>query len=116
MAMVIVTIALFAVAAVFGVINVVRIVVADRAPRATVYIHGAVAAVALVLLLIYSFVHPQAAPMVALILFIVAALGGFLLFGIDLATRKPPKWLGFVHGAVAVTGFIFLLVFAFAGG
>ncbi|MGA2614481.1 MAG: DUF2231 domain-containing protein [Spirochaetia bacterium] len=51
-----------------------------------------------------------------LILFIIAALGGFLLFGIDVATKKPPKWLGFVHGAVAVAGFIFLLVFAFAGG
>lgn len=116
MTMVVVCIVLFAVAAVFGVINVVRIVAADRAPRATVYIHGAFAAVSLVLLVVYSIIHSQAAPMVALILFIIAALGGFLLFGIDVATKKPPKWLGFVHGAVAVAGFIFLLVFAFAGG
>lgn len=115
MAMVFVTIALFALAAVFGVINVVRIVVADRAPRATVYIHGSLAAVALVLLLVYAFLHSQAAPIVALILFVIAALGGFVLFGIDLATKKPPKWFGFVHGAVAVAGFIFLLLFAIAG-
>lgn len=116
MAMVIVCIALFACAAVFGVINVVRIVAADRAPRATVYIHGIFAAAALVLLVIYSIVRAQAAPMVALVLFVIAALGGFLLFGIDVATKKPPKWLGFVHGAVAVTGFVFLLIFALAGG
>ncbi len=116
MAFVIVTIALFAVAAVFGVINVVRIVAADRAPRATVYVHGLFAAAALVLLVIYSVLHSSAAPIVALILFIIAALGGFTLFGIDVATKKPPKWLGFVHGAVAVTGFVFLLVFALAGG
>lgn len=116
MTMVVICIVLFAIAAVFGAINAVRIVAADRAPRATVYIHGAFAAVSLVLLVVYSIIHSQAAPMVALILFIIAALGGFLLFGIDVATKKPPKWLGFVHGAVAVAGFIFLLVFAFAGG
>ncbi len=116
MTLVIITIVLFAIAAVFGAINVTRIVIADRAPRATVYTHGAIAALALVLLIIYSFLHPPAAPLVALILFIVAALGGFVLFGIDLATKRPPKWFGFVHGAVAVAGFIFLLIFAIAGG
>jgi len=116
MAFVIVTIALFAVAAVFGVINVVRIVAADRAPRVTVYVHGLFAAAALVLLVVYSILHSSAAPIVSLILFIIAALGGFTLFGIDVATKKPPKWLGFVHGAVAVAGFVFLLVFALAGG
>jgi hypothetical protein len=116
MTMVFVCIVLFAVAAVFGVINVIRIVAVDRAPRATVYIHGVFAAVSLVLLVIYSIIRSSAAPIVALILFIIAALGGFLLFGIDVATKKPPKWLGFVHGAVAVAGFVLLLVFAFAGG
>ncbi len=115
MVMLIVNLALFAIAAVFGVVNVVRIVAADRAPRATVYIHGLFAAAGLVLVIIYSILNPAAAPIVALILFIVAALGGFLLFGIDVATRKPPKWLGFVHGAVAVAGFVFLLVFAITG-
>ncbi len=107
--MVVVCIALFAVAAVFGVINVIRIVVADRAPRATVYIHGLFAAVSLVLLLVYSLMNTASAPIVALILFIIAALGGFTLFGIDVATKKPPKWLGFVHGAVAVAGFVVLV-------
>jgi hypothetical protein len=116
MTMVIICIALFAVAAVFGLINLVRIMGAGRAPRATVYIHGAVAAVSLVLLVIYSLIRSQAAPMVALVLFIIAALGGFTLFGIDVATQKPPKWLAVVHGVVAVSGFVFLLIFAFMGG
>ncbi len=108
--MVIVCIVLFAVAAVFGVVNVIRIVVAERAPRATVYIHGLFAAVSLVLLLVYSLMNTASAPIVALILFIIAALGGFTLFGIDVATKKPPKWLGFVHGAVAVAGFVVLVI------
>ena len=112
MTLVIVCVVLFAVAAVFGVINLVRVVAAGRAPRATVYIHGAFAAVSLVLLVIYSIINSQAAPIIAVILFVIAALGGFVLFGIDVATKKPPKWLGFVHGAVAVAGFVFLLVFA----
>ncbi|HET6450772.1 MAG TPA: hypothetical protein VFI08_05650 [Spirochaetia bacterium] len=115
MTMVIICIVLFAVAAVFGLINLTRVVGAGRAPRATVYIHGAVAAAALVLLVVYSVLHAQSAPIVALILFIVAALGGFTLFGIDVATQKPPKWLAFVHGVVAVAGFVFLLVAALSG-
>ncbi|HTO23799.1 MAG TPA: hypothetical protein VMQ10_15100, partial [Spirochaetia bacterium] len=73
-------------------------------------------AVSLVLLVVYSIIRSPAAPIVALILFVIAALGGFTLFGIDLATQKPPKWLGVVHGLVAVAGFVFLLVFALAGG
>ncbi len=116
MAMVIVCIALFAVAAVFGLINLVRVLSTGTAPRATVYTHGAVAAVSLVLLVVYSILRSSAAPIVALILFIIAALGGFTLFGIDVATKKPPKWLAVVHGVVAVTGFVFLVVYALAGG
>jgi len=116
MTLVYVCIALFAVAAVFGLINLIRLLASGRPPRTTVYIHGAVAAVSLVLLVVYSILRSQAAPIVALILFVIAALGGFTLFGIDLATQKPPKWLGVVHGLVAVAGFVFLLVFALAGG
>jgi len=115
MTLVYVCIFLFAVAAVFGLINLIRLLASGRPPRATVYIHGAVAAVSLVLLVVYAIVRNGAAPMVALILFIIAALGGFTLFGIDLATQKPPRWLGVVHGVVAVAGFVFLLIFAFAG-
>ncbi len=115
MTLVYVCIALFAVAAVFGVINLVRLLASGRPPRATVYIHGVFAAVSLVLLVVFAIVRTGTAPIVALILFIIAALGGFTLFGIDLATQKPPKWLGVVHGLVAVAGFVFLLVYAFAG-
>ncbi len=113
--MVILTIVLFAVAAVLGIINLARILAAGRAPRATVYIHGLFAAAALVILVIYAILHQQAAPIVSVILFVIAALGGFTLFGIDVATKKPPKVLGFIHGAVAVAGFVFLLIFALSG-
>ena len=113
--MILLCIILFACAAVFGVINLVRVAGAGRAPRATVYIHGLFAAAALVLLLVDALTSSGAAPVVALILFIIAALGGFTLFGIDVVTKKPPKWLAFVHGAVAVAGFVLLLVFALAG-
>ena len=116
MTLVIVCIVLFAIAAVFGLINLIRVLSAGTAPRATVYIHGAVAAVSLVLLVIYSIMRSSAAPIVALILFIIAALGGFTVFGIDVATKKPPKWLAVVHGLVAVSGFVFLLIFALSGG
>jgi hypothetical protein len=48
-----------------------------------------------------------AAPNWAFRLFVLAALAGFVLFGIDVATKKLPVWLGFLHGAVGLAGFVF---------
>ncbi len=111
--MIVAAIILFAVAAVLGIINLVRIVATSRAPRLTVFLHGPVAFVGVILLLIFTFFHLNAAPVASLIVFAVAAVGGFTLFIIDISTQKPPKWLGFVHGIVAEGGFVLLLIFAF---
>jgi hypothetical protein len=47
------------------------------------------------------------------VLFIIAATGGFIVFVRDIINKPVPKWLAIVHGLIAVTGFIFLLMFAF---
>jgi hypothetical protein len=115
MTLVVICIVLFAVA-VFGIISFVRRMTTGGATGAIGYIHGAIATVSLVLLVIYSVLHSAAAPNWAFRLFVIAALAGFVFFGIKIVTNKPPKLLGVVHGALALAGFVFLVVFAFAEG
>lgn len=77
-----------------------------------VYSHGTAAAVGLVLLIIAYMNQGDSLMMISLLIFIVAALGGFVLFGRDITDRSIPKWLSVVHALAAVTGFVLLLVAA----
>ncbi|MBD0332805.1 MAG: hypothetical protein ICV66_09125 [Chitinophagaceae bacterium] len=107
-------IALFALAAILGMFLLSFILRNKETPKAFALIHGPLAATGLVLLIIYYFNH-GAGPLESIILFAIAALGGIVLFSRDIVHKPVPKWLAIVHGLVAVTGFIFLLIFAFAG-
>jgi hypothetical protein len=81
-------------------------------PKAVTFTHGPLAGIGLILLILYAFRHSPA-PIGSLILFIIAAAGGFALIARDLTSSSVPKWLALVHGLVAVAGFIMLLKFAF---
>jgi hypothetical protein len=50
----------------------------------------------------------------ALGIFVVAALGGFLLFALDLKKKQMPSAVVVIHALVAVTAFVLLLVAVFA--
>jgi hypothetical protein len=50
---------------------------------------------------------------ISLLLFIIAAIGGFILFGRDLTKKPGPKWLAVIHALAAVTSFVILLTVAF---
>lgn len=107
------TIALFALAAVMGLIVALSILQKKpQTPKAAVYAHGALAAIALVLLIVYMVNNPDNYPKVSLILFIVAALGGFILFFNDMRKKPGPASLVVIHAVIAVTAFVLLLVFA----
>jgi hypothetical protein len=108
-----VTIALFALAAIMGVINLKHWMSETKPPRTIVYLHGLFAATALVLLLVQALRSDGAAYRTSLILFIIAALGGFYLFARDLRDKVGPGWLAMIHGLVAVAGFVLLLLAAF---
>ena len=107
-------IAIFALAAVMGLVVAIAIISKKpETPKAAVFAHGGLGATALVLLIVYMLNHPENYPKVSLILFVIAALGGFLLFFNDFAKKKPgPVGLVVVHALVAVTAFVLLLVFA----
>jgi hypothetical protein len=103
---------IFILAAIIG-LYLLSMVMRDKAtPKRVLLIHGFFAALGIVLLIIYFFRH-QSSPVVSLVLFIIAAMGGFFLAYRDITGRKIPKWFAIVHGLVAITGFGFLLAFAF---
>jgi hypothetical protein len=104
-------IALFAVAAILGITIFIYWLNKKDASRAVVFSHGGVAATALVLTIIYSINHSDNYPKISIILFIIAAIGGFYMFFKDLSRRSPSIGVGIIHALVAVSGFIALLLF-----
>ena len=106
-----VAVVLFALAALGGIILAALHLKRKSAPIPLALLHGLLAAAGLVLLIIAVVQMASAGPAgVALVIFIIAALGGFVLFAMHV-TRKPlPEGLIVVHGLVAVVAFIVLLV------
>jgi hypothetical protein len=105
-------IALFALGALLGMYLLALVLQKKETPKFVSFIHGGFVAAALVLLIIYSTKHPGLTE--SIVLFVVAAAGGLVLITRDLTGKSLPRWLALGHGLIAVTGFIFLLVSAFA--
>ncbi len=101
----------FALAALFGLYLISFVLNGRETPKAIVFTHGPLAAIGLVLLIIYIS-RGGPGPIESLILFLLAALGGLYMLFRDLTGRRIPKVLAIGHGLLAVTGFILLLVFA----
>ena len=110
--MLIINIIIFAIAAVFGLLNLVAILTNKSTSKPVVFIHGILAAIALILLIIFTINAAGNSPVLSLILFIIAALAGFYLFARDLSHKPGPKALAVIHGLVAVVSFILLIIFA----
>lgn len=110
---------LFAVAAVFGLTLAIQHLKAQGGggqPPALglALLHGLFAASGLVLLVVAALRGTATGlALVALGLFVVAALGGFYLFAQHAAKKPLPKPLLIVHGGAAVVAFVLLLAFRF---
>lgn len=107
-------IGVFALAAVMGL--VIAVAIFNRkpeTPKAAVVAHGLFGATGLVLLIVYAMNNMDNYPQVSLIIFVIAALGGFILLYNDLGKKKPgPISLVVVHALAAVLAFVLLLAFA----
>jgi hypothetical protein len=104
-------IALFLTAAVFGVIIASAILRNQPTPKPLVFIHGLLGAAALTLVVVYVLKHADKNPMISLVLLVIAALGGFVLFARDMTKKPGPIALVLVHALVAVAGVIGLVLF-----
>jgi glucose uptake protein GlcU len=108
-------VALFAIAAAGGLVMAgVRTFSNSNPPAWLAMLHGLLAAAGLTLLLFAAFTVGIPAPAIwALILLVIAALGGLFL---NLAYQEKrallPKSVMYVHALIAVVGFILLIVAA----
>ncbi|HYG53378.1 MAG TPA: hypothetical protein VD905_20920 [Flavobacteriales bacterium] len=105
-------IALFAIAAIIGIYLISLVLQNKETPKAIAIVHGLFAATGLVLLIIYM-INTGADLVQVIVLFAITALGGIVLFARDLMGKSLPKALALVHGLLAVTAFVFLLVYTF---
>lgn len=109
-----ISIALFLTAAVFGVIIASAILRKQPTPKPLVYLHGLLGAAALTIVVIYVMQHADKNPMVSLVLLVIAALGGFVLFARDMTKKPGPFALVIIHALVAVSGVLGLVLFVTA--
>lgn len=102
---------LFAVAAVAGLSMAVMHFRGQTPPRPWIAaVHGLFAASGLVVLLLAVVkVSHGLATQVSLVLFLLAALGGFVLLSFHLRGRALPTGLVVGHGVLAVAAFVVLL-------
>lgn len=105
-------IGLFATAALIGVYMLLLVLQKKPVPKGAAIIHGLMAATALVLLIV-DMIKTGADTVQIIVLFTITALGGIVLFARDMTGRSLPKSLAVVHGLLAVTGFVFLLIYTF---
>jgi hypothetical protein len=110
--MLIASIILFTVAAIFGISIIIPLLQGKSPSKPFVFIHGGFAATALILLIIFSIDSPIS-PTASLVIFLIAAIGGFILLINDLRKKPGPKALAVIHALAAVTAFVILLIFAF---
>src|SRR5262245_34827121 len=112
--MLLTAIILFIIAAIFGLIILTAILKNQPTPKLAVFIHGPLAAIALIIAIIYAFMMGYVQPLLltSIILFILAALGGLTLFTIDMRNKPIPKLLAVLHPILAVIALIVLIIYA----
>lgn len=107
-------IACFAIAAIGGLVLAFLHLSRKTVPVGIAMLHGLLAVAGVILLLI-GMSQGQASRMLitALILFLVAAVGGLVLFGMHLRSRPLSVPFLAIHALVAVAAFLTLLVGVF---
>jgi hypothetical protein len=111
-----IAILLFALSAAGGLLLATLHFRGKERPWPLAILHGLLAASGLVILLVAVAGHaaPERATL-ALILFIAAALGGFLLFAYHLQKKPLPSLVVVIHAGVAVAAFLILAAALYLG-
>lgn len=102
----------FALAVVLGLYLLTCVLSNKEIPKSVAMIHGFFAVIGITLLIIYPFFYSPS-PLISLILFICAAIGGLTLAYRDVSGKTIPKWLALGHGMTAIIALLLLVVFIF---
>ena len=106
-------IALFVIAACFGLVILTAILKDQPTPKLFVAMHGPIAASALVLLIIDIVKgHTEGLLIASVIIFVLAAMGGFYLYTMDMLKKPIPKIAALLHPLTAATGLVVLIIYA----
>lgn len=110
--MLITAILFFALAALLGVYLLSFVLENKNTPKGVAFTHGPIALIGLIILIVYALFH-NPSPIVSIILFVLAALGGIMLIYRDIVGKSIPKWMAIGHALTAIAGFVLLIIFAF---
>lgn len=108
--MIIVAAILFAIVAILGIILLSYVLREKKTPRWLVYSHGPLAVVGIILLIIYAGLN-RPSPIASIIIFLIAATFGFVLFYRDVTGKSLPKGVALGHGLIAFLGLLAFLIF-----
>jgi len=107
---------LFIIAAMFGLIVVTAVLRNQPTPKPVVFIHGLIAATALVIVIYYYYQgHANTLLLTSLVIFVLAALGGLTMFTIDMSKKPIPKALAIIHPLAAATALVLLIIYFLKG-
>lgn len=111
--MLILSVVLFALAATLGVFLALAIFSKKETSKPVALAHGAAGAAGLALVIVYAARQPSQALTIGIVLLVVAALGGAILFANDLRKKPGPKGLIAIHALVAVAAVAIVMSVAF---
>ena len=103
------TLVLFVVAAAGGALLLSFALRGKHAPKGVALVHGAIAALGIILLAIYAL-RDGDAPGMSLALFVLAAAGGAYVLYRDLRQGSVPKGPAIAHGAIAIVALVLLVL------
>lgn len=108
--MLISAIGFFGVAILLGLFLLSYVFQSKDTPKAVAFIHGPLAAIGLVLLIVYAYFNPSGLLIASIVLFVLAACGGAFLIFKDLTGQGVSKVLAMSHGLLTLTAFLLLLL------
>lgn len=102
----------FCIAAFLGTFLLRSILKNKRTYKPVVFMHGSVAGLALLVFATYiALGHIEPMLITSIVLFVLAALGGLMMFTLDTSGKKVPKVIAIGHSIVALSGLIVLIVY-----
>ena len=110
--MLILALVLFALAAILGITVALAIFKKQETSKPVALTHGACAALGLIILILSVVNHPHALLITAVVLLVIAAIGGAVLFGNDLRKKAGPVVLVVIHALAAITAVVLVLLVA----
>ncbi|HEY1847638.1 MAG TPA: hypothetical protein VGG37_00465 [Opitutaceae bacterium] len=110
--MLIAALVIFAVAAVIGLTLAVKILKKKETSKPVALLHGLAGAAGLVILILQAVKHPATLLTASIVLLVIAALGGVVLFANDLRKKPGPAALVIIHALAAVAAVVLVLIVA----